>query len=241
MQQKGARRALLLSVLIIIMDVSAGATSFVNVSEIIPEDDLDTYCEDGWCRSDKIKHSDAPDDAGLAVEAYGWWESYSRDSDSDGMDDRLEDILRGVSESISPTAIIGQDGKKTVAIVVDYAWHPGATDAESLRGVLTKHGWLEEGSWFFQMDILDSIVLDRVPVSSLPDILSLPGVILIEQQNVLEPYLETATYASKVRPSSIYPDSFWSSGYMGDGVVIAILDTGVDNAVSYTHLTLPTT
>ena len=195
MQQKGARRALLLSVLIIIMDASAGATSFVNVSEIIPEDDLDTYCEDGWCRSDKIKHSDAPDDAGLAVEAYGWWESYSRDSDSDGMDDRLEDILRGVSESISPTAIIGQDGKKTVAIVVDYAWHPGATDAESLRGVLTKHGWLEEGSWFFQMDILDSIVLDRVPVSSLPDILSLPGVILIEQQNVLEPYLETATYA----------------------------------------------
>ena len=98
MQQKGARRALLLSVLIIIMDASAGATSFVNVSEIIPEDDLDTYCEDGWCRSDKIKHSDAPDDAGLAVEAYGWWESYSRDSDSDGMDDRLEDILRGVSE-----------------------------------------------------------------------------------------------------------------------------------------------
>ena len=229
MQQKGARRALLLSVLIIIMDASAGATSFVNVSEIIPEDDFDTYCEDGWCRSDKVKHSDAPDDAGLAVEAYGWWESYSRDSDSDGMDDRLEDILRGVSESVSPTAIIGQDGKKTVAIVVDYAWHPGATDAESLRGVLTKHGWLEEGSWFFQMDILDSIVLDRVPVSSLPDILSLPGVILIEQQNVLEPYLETATYASKVRPSSIYPDSFWSSGYMGDGVVIAILDTGVDN------------
>ncbi|DAC14018.1 MAG TPA: hypothetical protein D7H73_01635, partial [Candidatus Poseidoniales archaeon] len=229
MQQKGARRALLLSVLIIIMDASAGATSFENISEIDLDDNEGASCDESWCRSDKISHSDAPSDAGLPVEAYGWWESYGRDSDADGMDDRLERILNGESESISPTAIIGPDGKKTVAIVVDYAWHPGATDAESLRGVLIKHGWLEEGSWFFQMDILDSIVLDRVPVSSLPDILSLPGVILIEQQNVLEPYLETATYASKVRSSPIYPDSFWSSGYMGDGVVIAILDTGVDN------------
>ncbi|RPG71319.1 MAG: hypothetical protein CBD52_005120 [Euryarchaeota archaeon TMED192] len=229
MQHKGARRALLLSVLIIIMDASSGATSFENISEFNHEDDYNTSCDEGWCRSDKIKHSDAPGDAGLAVEAYGWWESYGRDSDSDGMDDRLESILTGVSESISPTAIIGPDGRKTVAIVVDYAWHPGETDAESLRSVLMKHGWLEESSWFFQMDILDSIVLDRVPVSSLPDILSLPGVILIEQQNVLEPYLATATYASKVRGSSVYPDSFWSNGYMGEGVVIAILDTGVDN------------
>lgn len=229
MQQQGARRALFLSVLIIIMDVSAGATSFENTSEFKHGDNTVESCEDGWCRSDKIKRSDAPDDAGPAVEVYGWWESYGRDSDSDGMDDRLEDILRGESESISPTAIIGQDGKKTVAIIVDYAWHPGPGDVESLRSVLIEHGWLEDGSWFFQMDILDSIVLDRVPVSSLPDILSLPGVILIEQQNVLEPYLATATYASKVRPSSVYPDSFWSNGYMGDGVVIAVLDTGVDN------------
>ncbi len=229
MQQNGARRALILSVLIVMMDASAGATSIVDISESNLEDVPDTPCEDLWCRSDKIKRSDAPNDAGLAVEAYGWWESYGRDSDSDGMDDRLEDIIRGVSESISPTAITGKDGRKTVAIIVDYAWHPGATDAESLKRVLIEHGWLEDGSWFFQMDILDSIVLDRVPVSSLPDILSLPGVILIEQQNVLEPYLATATYSSKVRSSPIYPDSFWSNGYMGDGVVIAILDTGVDN------------
>lgn len=229
MQRKGARRALLLSVLIIIMDASAGATSYENVSDLNPGEDLDKSCDEGWCRSDMVKRSDAPSDAGPAVEEYGWWQSYGRDSDSDGMDDRLESVLRGESESVSPSAIIGDDGRKTVAIVVDYAWHPGATDVESLKGVLAEHGWLEDGSWFFQMDVLDSIVLDRVPVSSLPDILSLPGVILIEQQNVLEPYLGTATKASKVRPSEIYPDSFWSNGYMGDGVVIAILDTGVDN------------
>ena len=38
---------------------------------------------------------------------------------------------------------------------------------------------------FFIMDILDSIVVDRVPVSALNDILSLSGVVLVEQQNVL--------------------------------------------------------
>jgi subtilisin family serine protease len=229
MQQKGARRALLLSVLIIIMDASAGATSFENISEITFDDNEGASCNESWCRSDKISHPYAPSDAGLPVEAYGWWESYGRDSDSDGMDDRLERILDGESESISPTAIMGPDGRKTVAIVVDYAWHPGVSDSQSLKDVLQEHGWIEDGAWFFQMDSLDSIVLDKVPVSSLPDILSLPGVVLIEQQNVLEPYLGTATKASKVRSSEIYPDSFWSNGYMGDGVVIAILDTGVDN------------
>ena len=68
MQRKGARRALLLSVLIIIMDASAGATSYENVSDFNPEEDLDTSCDEGWCRSDMVKRSDAPSDAGPAVE-----------------------------------------------------------------------------------------------------------------------------------------------------------------------------
>ena len=45
------------------------------------------------------------------------------DSNFDGMDDRLEQVIAGI-ESQSTTAIIGADGRKTVAIVVDYAWHP---------------------------------------------------------------------------------------------------------------------
>ena len=50
------------------------------------------------------------------------------------------------------------------------------------------------------MDILDSIVVDRVPVSALNDILSLSGVVLVEQQNVLEPYLNVATKAPRYGP-----------------------------------------
>ena len=58
-----------------------------------------------------------------ASEKNEWWLSYGPDLDWNGMDDRLQRVLAG-QESISPTAIIGEDGRKTVAIVVDYAWHP---------------------------------------------------------------------------------------------------------------------
>ena len=39
------------------------------------------------------------------------------------MDDRLQRVLAG-QESVSPTAILGPDGRKTVAIIVDYARPP---------------------------------------------------------------------------------------------------------------------
>ena len=64
-----------------------------------------------------------------ASEEYGWWYAYGPDRDFNGMDDRLQWILHG-EESISPTAIIGADGRKTVAIVVDFAWHPTGEDIE---------------------------------------------------------------------------------------------------------------
>ena len=57
-----------------------------------------------------------------ATEEYGWWFAYGPDSNFDGMDDRLEQVIAG-EESQSTTTIIGADGRMTVAIVVDYAWH----------------------------------------------------------------------------------------------------------------------
>ena len=214
MHYSGAKRAIFLSLLIIVMDASAGASILTQDSSLEVEE---------WASFEM------PPDASDPVEEPGWWLSFGYDTNSDGMDDRLESIIYGASESISPTSLIGPDGRKTVAIVINYAWHPGKSDADSLNATLLNHGWTPEGSFFFRMDILDSIVVDRVPVSALNDVLSLSGVVLIEQQNVLEPYLNVATKASKVRSSDFYPESFWSNGYMGDGVVIAVLDTGVDN------------
>ena len=96
-----------------------------------------------------------------ASEANEWWLSYGPDLDWNGMDDRLQRVLAG-QQSISPTAIIGEDGRKTVAIIVDYAWHPGIIEASKLKETLDQHSWVGEhgGAWFQIMDSIDSIVVE---------------------------------------------------------------------------------
>ena len=165
-----------------------------------------------------------------AAQEYGWWNSYGPDLDWNGMDDRLQRVLDGM-DSVSPTAIIGPDGKKTVAIVVDYAWHPTNTEIIQLKDVLNQHGWVgeEQGAWFSELRSIDSLVVDKVPVSALMEIYFLDGVVIVEMQNVMMPSNEIASKSSKARLSEEYPSAVWDEGYTGEGVVIAVLDTGVDN------------
>ena len=165
-----------------------------------------------------------------AAQEYGWWNSFGPDLDWNGMDDRLQRVLAG-AESVSPTAIIGPDGKKTVAIVVDYAWHPTDTEIIDLKNVLNQHGWVgeEQGAWFSELTSIDSLVVDKVPVSALLDIYFLDGVVVIEMQNVMAPSNDIAARASKARDSEFYGNYISEQGLTGAGVVIAVLDTGVDN------------
>ena len=165
-----------------------------------------------------------------AAQEYGWWNSFGPDLDWNGMDDRLQRVLDGM-DSVSPTAIIGPDGKKTVAIVVDYAWHPTDTEIIDLKNVLNQHGWVgeEQGAWFSELTSIDSLVVDKVPVSALLDIYFLDGVVVIEMQNVMAPSNDIAARASKARDSEFYGNYISEQGLTGAGVVIAVLDTGVDN------------
>ncbi len=112
---------------------------------------------------------------------YGWWQAYGPDLDWNGMDDRLQRIMDGM-DSISPTAIIGPDGRKTVAIVVDYAWYPTLDERDELISVLDEHGWVgtRGGAFFEVIESIDAIAVDKVPVSSLMDIYHLEGVVVIE-------------------------------------------------------------
>ena len=163
-----------------------------------------------------------------ASEDYGWWFAYGPDSNFDGMDDRLERVIAG-EESSSTTAIIGADGRKTVAIVVDYAWHPGQEEVDELVAILGNHGWEADGSWFQVMDSIDSIVVDHVPVSALLEIHAIESVVVVEMQNVMYPTLQSANPATRIQPSDVSSGTVYDRGYDGEGIVIAVLDSGVDN------------
>ena len=137
----------------------------------------------------------------------GPWLAYSPDRDHNGMDDRLQRILDGEYESVSTTAIEGPDGRLTVAIHVDYAENPGIEDIEQLKSTLLAHGWVEEGAWFDVLESIPTISLDHVPLPALLPIWRLDGVVTVEQQNVMIPFLDKSVPAMKVRDSDAYQDT----------------------------------
>ena len=79
------------------------------------------------------------------------------------------------------------------------------------------------------MDSIDSIVVDHVPVSALLEIHAIESVVVVEMQNVMYPTLESANPATRIQPSDVYSGTVYDRGYDGEGVVIAVLDSGVDN------------
>ncbi|MDP6899401.1 MAG: S8 family serine peptidase [Candidatus Thalassarchaeaceae archaeon] len=159
----------------------------------------------------------------------GPWLAYSPDRDHNGMDDRLQRVLAGEYPSVSPTAIVGSDGHLTVAINVDYSKHPDGDDVAALKTILNNHNWNEEGAWFDVLRSIHTISLDHVPLSALLEIWRLDGVVTVEQQNVMIPFLDKSVPSMKVSDSDVYEDTAHALGYRGDNVVVAVLDTGVDN------------
>ena len=235
---------ILVVMLMLILDFSVGA------SAIIPSEDGSNQfteesnhnsntqtineipkliCDDEVCPEKFLGIGFPPWDATPAVEEPYWWMNFNTDQDGNGMEDSLQYMIAGQKESHSATAILGDDGRMTTAIIVGYSWHPGETDLQKLKDILEKHGWEEEGSWFFPVEFIDSVVIDRVPVSSLIEIWQQDGVVMLEEQDKIVPYLSVATRGSKVRTSDVYDETLRDFGYDGSGVVIAVLDSGVDN------------
>ena len=227
--------ALLFSLLMLFADVSGGllsnpvaATPVADYEEPILIEGLPPLmCGEEMCER-PTRLIDRGDRA--SSEPDQWWLGYGPDLDWNGMDDRLQRVLAG-QESVSSTSIMGPDGRKTVAIVVDYAWAPNNEEIATLVETLEAHGWIgeEAGAWFQVMNSIDSVVVDKVPVSALLDIYHLDGVVVIEMQNLMVPFNGVASEAVRSMPSDVYSASTYSRGYYGEGVVIAVLDTGVDN------------
>jgi subtilisin family serine protease len=240
LMDKGTRKTSLISLMLVavflVADLSAFATPSTSDSVTYDADFTSPILVEGlpplMCGEDLCLRPLRDIDRGErpSSEAVEWWQSYGPDLDWNGMDDRLQRVLAG-AESVSPTAVVGDDGKKTVAIVVDYAWHPTVSEIETLRVVLEAHGWIgeENGAWFQVLDDIDSVAVDKVPVSALMDIYASYGVVVIEMQNVMIPFNDIAAKAARSRPSDVYTQTAYERDYTGEGVVVAVLDTGVDN------------
>ena len=79
------------------------------------------------------------------------------------------------------------------------------------------------------IDAVDAVLLGQIDVSLVPDLAALDGVVMVERYGQIHLYGDIQTPAVKARNSSMYPVGAWDLGYTGEGVNIAMVDTGVDN------------
>lgn len=83
---------------------------------------------------------------------------------------------------------------------------------------------------YYKCRYVNVIVTEEISFSIMERIAGLPGVNFISPEPVLKPHLDLSAPAVKARESQEYsPNTAWELGYSGNGITIAILDTGVDD------------
>ena len=177
------------------------------------------------------------------ISELNWWDVYSRDKNHDGISDLLIWKL--------------QQGERffnagEARVFVRYDHHPTDDDVQRLEvsGIEVT----------FRAQFID-LIATTMPRGMIAEVASWDGVVMLDDIGKAEPHMHQAVPAMGV-------DNVWRDhGIYGEGVSIAIVDTGVNNAhvglddmddnqftndlkvaayydagpVSYTHLTLPTT
>ena len=174
----------------------------IATSTIIPNDERGGYDADGrWVQSHELEiHAN-------------WWLDWSRDKDCDSLDDRLEWILDQPEEFQLDWWRKADPG--FARVFVDYDHHPSNADVralEDLGAIITSRP--------MYLDTL-SVTVPLEIIHSENGILSLMGVVMIEDLGLAETHMNEAIPNMGV-------DSVWADfGYIGTGVTIAVLDTGV--------------
>ena len=78
------------------------------------------------------------------------------------------------------------------------------------------------------IESVDAVLLGLVNTSMVGILAQLDDVVMVERYGQIHLYGDIQTPAVKARNSTLYPGA-WDLGVTGDGVVIAMVDTGVDN------------
>ena len=139
---------------------------------------------------------------GWVVDERPWWERSALDQDRNKVHDSL------------------QESHFTAGIGLSY----GVDVSDAHIAELNELG-------FEVVDIIesvDAVLLCLVNTSMVGILAQLDDVVMVERYGQIHLYGDIQTPAVKARNSTLYPGA-WDLGVTGDGVVIAMVDTGVDN------------
>lgn len=135
----------------------------------------------------------------------GWWVETSLDRNKDGIGDMVE------------VALLSEDWPKRdgrIGVIVDFDHLPTSAD----EALLIREVGFETS---FHLPLIHAIA-GSIEITGIIDASNLPGVVMIELDGIL-----TVSMDSVVTTHGV--DQVWEdTGYTGDGVTVAIIDTGID-------------
>ena len=132
-----------------------------------------------------------------------WWERTSLDLDRNGIHDSL------------------QEDADWSWVGLSYGRDIGPEDIEAVHGLGVESA--------IHIPAVDALLLGEINSSAIATLALLEGVVMVEEYGVLQFYGDIQTPATKSSSSEIYPQGAWDLGVSGQGVNIALTDTGVDS------------
>ena len=132
-----------------------------------------------------------------------WWTWTSLDSDRNAIHDSLQVASGPVNVGLSYSREVNENDRAALALL-GYDVH-------------------------LELPIVDALLIGAVDASEVYALSQLEGVVMVERYGSLVFYGDVQTPAVKARNSTEYPMGAWNLGISGQGVNIALTDTGVDN------------
>jgi serine protease AprX len=147
----------------------------------------------------------SPEHVGQAASEDGWWVETTVDSNKNGIGDMVEKFHD------HPLFL---DGANTLPIIVDFDHTPTEADVAMLeREVGYVHAW--------DLPLIDAVA-GRIPHNMILETTTLPGVVMLELDGILEAQNGDAAVVHEVDVARA------QTGYDGSGVTVAVIDTGID-------------
>ena len=132
-----------------------------------------------------------------------WWDITTLDMDRNGIHDSLQNAIGQVNVGVSYDHVVTEEDRELL---------------KSLGFVIN-----------VELPVVNALLLGDIDSSQIWQLSEIDGVVMVERYGSLVFYGDVQTPTVKARNSTEYPIGAWDLGISGDGVNIAMVDTGVDN------------